>query len=486
MINTQQPLITLTNTDTSSEKIQETNHTTTNVITTTTTTNPRSGDAVHQEHFISEYQFEGFEGPEKKIELEFRYKRSPNQSKQDYYRFLNENRSGLRQLTASQWQSQLLDDVHCQIISQTSNQHFDSYVLSESSLFVYPFKLILKTCGTTTLLHAIEPLLRIAQQLNMVIDFCWFSRKNYVFPQKQLAPHTSWEDEVTHLNKYFPNGNGFIVGPMSKDHWYLFLADYRGSMDEDESLDCNTPIVHTSQQPDQTFEILMHELSSEKMKQFFKDEHFISAEHVTEKSGIAGLIPGSTIDAFQFDPCGYSMNGLFGDSYWTIHITPEDSCSFASFETNYLPEKGAAYYSELTRKVLNVFKPGRFSVTLLADDHVPINRHGIDLDLRHDKSLAAFSLLHLPNYTQLSKSFYEFEGGFNMTFCSFRKTSDAMFSREKKLAELVISSAKKHKAALLTANLPIVASQDDFVADSSSDTDEKDNNPVVRSPISIH
>lgn len=54
---------------------------------------------------------------------------------------------------------------------------------------------------------------------------------------------------------------------------------------------------------------------------------------LTETSGIAGLIPGSSLDSFLFSPCGYSMNGLKGDKYWTIHVTPQPSCNFASFET---------------------------------------------------------------------------------------------------------------------------------------------------------
>lgn len=33
-------------------------------------------------------------------------------------------------------------------------------------------------------------------------------------------------------------------------------------------------------------------------------------EVVLQKSGIDRLIPDVMIDDFQFDPCGYSMNGL--------------------------------------------------------------------------------------------------------------------------------------------------------------------------------
>jgi len=447
-----------------------------------------ANENIHQEHFISDYEFEGFEGPEKKLEFDFRYiENNP----------LN-NGKGLRQLVAQEWQEQLLDDVHCKIISQTSNQYLDSYVLSESSLFVYPFKLILKTCGTTTLLRAVAPILSIAKNLGMTVDFCWFSRKNYVFPHKQLAPHTSWEDEVKYLDQYFPHGNGFIVGPMSKDHWYLYVADYRHQHEQEEYVRNNnhtceyTHMVANNDKGDQTFEVLMHELSPETMKQFFKDENFVSSEQTTISSGIADLLPGSVIDAFQFEPCGYSMNGLLGDSYWTIHITPEDSCSFASFETNYLPSKGAAYYDELLHKVLKVFQPGRFSVTLLADDHVPaVTDHKNSGKNPHQKTLSAFSELHLSKFSQLTKSFYEFEGGYNMTFCSFEKKKVVEQPYRASFAEkkLVIDASLKNKVKAVK-----MAQQreeiDENVSDSSASDSELERDdlysPLTPSPYTQH
>lgn len=272
----------------------------------------------------------GFEGPEKRLEVDFKW--NPN------------SLNGLREISKEKWQ-ELLNYAKCTIISHTPNDYFDAYVLSESSLFVYPFKMMVKTCGTTTLLNVIPKLIEYAQELNLEIEFVMFSRKNYMFPTKQMGPHSYWEDEVNHLNNYF-DGNSYIIGNQATDHWYLYLADYSQS----------TRVVT----PEKTLEIMMHKLDSAAAAQFYRKE---GQGDKDKFPGIAELIPDCETDEFNFTPCGYSMNGLYKQAYSTIHVTPEPHCSYASFETNL----SSTCYNALINQVLSIFKPATFSVTFFTE-----------------------------------------------------------------------------------------------------------------------
>ncbi|KAJ6351860.1 hypothetical protein OIU78_007699 [Salix suchowensis] len=77
----------------------------------------------------------GFEGFEKRLELRF-CGDDPVTA---------DNNLGLR-LLGFESLEQVLDAVQCTVVSAVANQYFDAYVLSESSLFVYPTKIIIKTC----------------------------------------------------------------------------------------------------------------------------------------------------------------------------------------------------------------------------------------------------------------------------------------------------------------------------------------------------
>ena len=51
-----------------------------------------------------------------------------------------------------------------------------------------------------------------------------------------------------------------------------------------------------------------------------------------------------------------------GDTYFTVHVTPQTECSWVSFETNLEKES----YSTLISKVLSLFRPGKCVVSLFA------------------------------------------------------------------------------------------------------------------------
>jgi S-adenosylmethionine decarboxylase len=127
------------------------------------------------------------------------------------------HRVGLRCLARSS-----LDEIcaraRCTILSSVSNRYMDAYVLSESSLFIYPYMLVLKTCGTTTLLRCIARLIEFGRKLGLEIDWVGYSRKNFNFPGDQQFPHQSFHQELDYLHSHRNlcqrlDGSGYTLGP---------------------------------------------------------------------------------------------------------------------------------------------------------------------------------------------------------------------------------------------------------------------------------
>lgn len=86
-----------------------------------------------------------FEGSEKRIEIDFAPAFGGN----------GDNVAASLRCIGRPQLDMILDLAACCIVSARHGAAFDAYVLSESSLFVYPRKAILKTCGTTKLLAAV-------------------------------------------------------------------------------------------------------------------------------------------------------------------------------------------------------------------------------------------------------------------------------------------------------------------------------------------
>ena len=76
---------------------------------------------------------------------------------------------------------------------------------SESSLFVGERELMLKTCGQTRLLEAVQPLLDLAVKSGFSADEAsiFYSRKDYLHPELQKSPQGLIQREFQFLDKMF-------------------------------------------------------------------------------------------------------------------------------------------------------------------------------------------------------------------------------------------------------------------------------------------
>lgn len=241
--------------------------------------------------------------------------------------------------------------------------------------------------------------------------------------------------------------------------------------------------------PDQTLEILMTHLSSNACRKFYHpsstpsapvpytsplypsdplvadgDAHALGTR-LSNDLGLTAILPGATIDSFLFAPCGFSQNAVRGDRYATVHVTPEEEYSYASFECNF-DFGGAGHVSsasssvsappavseaapaangkapslrldgddededrvagldtaeglkrsteslqELVEKVLTIFEPAKLTLTLfVSDDEDAAGSEGAERAKVHEgmRQLLNPELLH--KYERVDRILYEFEG----------------------------------------------------------------------------
>ena len=167
----------------------------------------------------------------------------------------------------------------------------------------------------------------------------------------QHYPHQSFEAEVLELNKHFAhlNGASYVLGNQSRGlQWHLFYAT------EKEGL---FPPVATS------VEMCLTGLDPDLAQHFVRTEKFVDAKTTTYESGIADLLPGAMLDDCMFEPCGYSLNGLSKNEILTIHVTPEEQCSYASVEFSCLKSNNICLNTALAQ-VLRIFAPRDIHISL--------------------------------------------------------------------------------------------------------------------------
>ena len=284
-----------------------------------------------------------FEGPEKKLEVYFSE---------------GSTAGSFRDFPEPTWDA-LLADASCTILHREQNEDFDAYLLSESSLFVYPRRVILKTCGTTTLLLVIPKLMAMAASLHMSTELLQYGHLRYKFPDQQVYPHLSLKQEKDYLEQHFSHVSEATLGGeelcFAKDVpcWHMLAVEPE-----------RQPGAPPAEETDDILEIAMEGLS-DKVRQIFSQKegcalpeggteaHRELSRHMTDASGLGALLDKVKVDDWAFEPVGYSMNGLRGGYYYTVHVTPESAFSYASFETN----DPAFRDPYLLDKVIAVFEP---------------------------------------------------------------------------------------------------------------------------------
>lgn len=127
------------------------------------------------------------------------------------------------------------------------------------------------------------------------MEWMQFSRKNLSFPRLQEYPHKCFSAEVEYLKALLRYGEGHILGPVTSDHWYLYVAEL-----SDE---------YTHADTDFKFDMMMYDLSPECCKRFFSADGRTSAD-VRKELRLQEHLPKACIQDVLFKPCGYSMNAL--------------------------------------------------------------------------------------------------------------------------------------------------------------------------------
>ena len=262
-----------------------------------------------------------FEGTEKKLELIFSPVIEP-----------------LRQKKTSFW-NKICHRANARIISRFSNSFCDSYILSESSLFVWDHRLLMLTCGRTSLVKSLVTILKSFKEDDLSLLF--YQRKNEFFPYNQKS---SFMDDFEQINKK-RKGKSYCFGQPDEHHFYLFHSEYQH---------------YYPDKPDRTLEILMYDADHWVKKVFMEAS---SVNEIRNAFQLDKIFKNAQVDDYLFQPAGYSLNGLLGENgYYTIHVTVQDPGFYISFETN-IQEYSMEWILD---NVLKIFRPIAFDVIVFS------------------------------------------------------------------------------------------------------------------------
>ena len=207
-----------------------------------------------------------FEGPEKKVEILF-HAHSESLLKED----------------ESFWET-VVEKSGAQILSKIENSLCKAFLLSESSLFVFPHKVIMLTCGRTTLINGIVEILK--NHKDSKIEALIYERKNENFPE--LQPST-FDEDIKILNEYLPGVTYKFGNPEDS-----FVAIYHSGQ------------TYEADPKDVTLEILMHGMGKRAHSAFLEGN--ASELSKTLLTQLKDLFPDYQFDEHFFPPFSYLID----------------------------------------------------------------------------------------------------------------------------------------------------------------------------------
>jgi len=289
-----------------------------------------------------------FEGSEKKIEIIF-------------------STDKLLEKPESFWK-EILKTARAEVICKMTSPQLHAYLLSESSLLIWKNRLVLITCGQTLLSKAFIKILRSFPKDS--IELYFFQRKNEFFPYHQKS---SFYKDLEKIEKAF-SGKAYRFGSLHNHHFFLFHneAQYR------------LPA------PDQTLEILFYDSKT------IKNSSKKTIGNL--KKSLKSLFKGFKLQDHFFKPSGYSLNAIKDEFYYTIHITPEESFFYISFETNIIQPQAI----KLIKKILPLFKALNFDLILFQSQDYP----PFQLELKNFSSHSSFYKKFNNSYHIYYKTFH--------------------------------------------------------------------------------
>ena len=152
---------------------------------------------------------------------------------------------------------------------------------------------------------------------------------------------------------------------------------------------------YKSKVKDQTLEILIYNSDT------IKDTNPETIDFL--KKNLQKAFIGFEIQDHIFKPTGYSLNAVKGESYFTVHITPEKDFFYTSIETNFIGEG----VQDLTEKLIGFFRPSHF-------DFILFESQGF-----HQESV------NLPDYFYSHSSSKALDCGYNVSYRNYHKKNSS-------------------------------------------------------------